>query len=33
MRCYECGTEMDVVVWHGIMYYMCPACSAWEDFE
>ena len=33
MRCYECGAEMDIVMWHGIMYYQCPECESWEDYD
>lgn len=33
MRCYECGNEMNIVVWRGMWYYECPICGCWEEYE
>lgn len=32
MRCYDCGKEMEIVMWRNFTYWMCE-CGCWEEYD
>jgi hypothetical protein len=32
-KCAYCGKEMELVHWHGMLFWECTDCDCWEEYE